>query len=132
MPVSSLLPDSPIIQTLNYQTYKVAQGASLSNSIYPEYNSFVGLRLDLDALPIGMITVMNDTPMREDQINNVQKLLHAVQLRATNEIAKIRKRDNLIMIKNAALQDAESKIKFLADMSHEIRQVIKKKCGTPI
>ncbi|KAI9360953.1 hypothetical protein BD770DRAFT_31145 [Pilaira anomala] len=68
-----------------------------------------------------MITVMNDTPMREDQINNIQKLLNAVQLRTRNEIAKIRKRDNLIMIKNAALQDAESKIKFLADMSHEIR-----------
>lgn len=121
MPVTSFLCDSPFLQTLGYSNYHVAQDASFCDSVYPKYNSFVGLRLDQELLPIGLITVMNDTPMNQDQINNIQNLLLAVQLRTKNEIEKIRHRDNLIMIKNAALQDAESKIKFLADMSHEIR-----------
>lgn len=64
---------------------------------------------------------MNDKPMKQEQIQNIQDLLFAIQQRTTNEIENIRQRDNLVMIKNAALQDAESKIKFLADMSHEIR-----------
>lgn len=64
---------------------------------------------------------MHDKPMSVQQTQLVQSVLAAVQLRTRNEIEKIRQRDNLIMVKNAALQDAESKIKFLADMSHEIR-----------
>lgn len=123
IPVSSLLPDSPFIQTLNYSSYHVTQASPLYNSVYPPFASFVGIRLDLENLPIGLITVMNDKPMTDLQIKDVHNLLFAVELRTRNEIEKIRHRDNLIMIKNAALEDAEGKIKFLADMSHEIRQV---------
>jgi signal transduction histidine kinase len=94
---------------------------STSNSVYPEYSSFVGVRLDQGNLPIGLITIMNDKPLAEQQLDAIEKILQAVQLRTKNEIEKIRQRDNLIMMKNAALQDAEGKIKFLADMSHEIR-----------
>ncbi|KAG2198293.1 hypothetical protein INT47_003006 [Mucor saturninus] len=119
--LNSFSPDSPFLQTLGYSNYHVAQDASFADSAYPKYASFVGLRLDQGSLPIGLITVMNDKPMKQDQIETIQNLLFAVQQRATNEIEKIRQRDNLVMIKNAALQDAESKIKFLADMSHEIR-----------
>ncbi|KAI9244519.1 hypothetical protein EDC94DRAFT_530843 [Helicostylum pulchrum] len=36
------------------------------------------------------------------------------------------------MIKNAALEDAEGKIKFLADMSHEIRQTNSERKRTPM
>lgn len=119
--VNSFSPDSPFLQTLGYSNYHVAQDATFADSAYPKYASFVGLRLDQGSLPIGLITVMNDEPMKQDQIETIQNLLFAVQKRTANEIEKIRQRDNLVMIKNAALQDAESKIKFLADMSHEIR-----------
>ncbi|KAG2237005.1 hypothetical protein INT48_001772 [Thamnidium elegans] len=107
IPVSSLLPDSPFIQTLNYSNYHVTQASPLYNSVYPPYTSFVGIRLDLEKLPIGLITVMNDKPMTEQQIKDIQNLLLAVEIRTRNEIEKIRHRDNLIMIKNAALEDAE-------------------------
>lgn len=116
-----MLEDSPHLQTLKHSTCDVTQNASLDNSVYPEYNSFVGIRFDINKLPIGLITVMHDKPMTTQQTQLLQKVLSAVRLRTKNEIEKIRQRDNLIMAKNAALQDAESKIKFLADMSHEIR-----------
>ncbi|GAA5806111.1 hypothetical protein HPULCUR_011639 [Helicostylum pulchrum] len=122
IPVSSLLPDSPFIQTLNYSNYHVTQTSPLYNSVYPPYTSFVGIRLDLENLPIGLITVMDNKPMTDQQTKDIHNLLFAVEMRTRNEIEKIRHRDNLIMIKNAALEDAEGKIKFLADMSHEIRQ----------
>ncbi|CAO3608988.1 unnamed protein product [Mucor hiemalis] len=121
VPIAALLQDSPHLQTLKHSTYDVTQNASSDNSVYPEYNSFVGIRFDINKLPIGLITVMHDKPMTTQQTQLLQKVLSAVQLRTKNEIEKIRQRDNLIMVKNAALQDAESKIKFLADMSHEIR-----------
>ncbi len=125
IPFSSLLNDSPQLQTLKNSNYHVTQNTPLDNSaVYQKYKSFVGTRLDIDNnnnLPIGLITVMNDKPLNEKDILLLQRLLCSVQLRVKNEIEKIRQRDNLTMIKNAALQDAESKIKFLADMSHEIR-----------
>lgn len=121
VPIAALLPESPHLQTLRNSTYHVAQNASSDNAVYPVYNSFVGVRFDINKLPIGLITVMHDKPMSAQQTQLVQRVLAAVQLRTRNEIEKIRQRDNLIMVKNAALQDAESKIKFLADMSHEIR-----------
>lgn len=67
---------------------------------------------------------MHDKPLSEQQSWLIEKILTTVRPRTKNEIEKIRQRDNLIMMKNAALQDAESKIKFLADMSHEIRFVV--------
>lgn len=64
---------------------------------------------------------MDNKPLQSEQIHLIESILKAVQLRTKNEIARIRQKDNLIMMKNAALSDAESKIKFLAEMSHEIR-----------
>lgn len=108
---------------MKYANYQVSQNTFLdNNSVYPDFKSFVGIRLDVNnSLPIGLITAMNDKPLTTQQIQLLQNILSAVQLRTKNEIQKIRQRDNLTMVKNAALQDAESKIKFLADMSHEIR-----------
>lgn len=81
----------------------------------------MGVRLDEKQLPIGLITVMHDKPMDNATIDLVQSILNAVKQRTKNEIERTRQRDHLIMVKNAALEDAQSKIKFLADMSHEIR-----------
>lgn len=103
-------------------THYVTQDASLSGTVYPSYSSFVGLRLDLDSRePIGLISIMHDKPLEKQQLDHIACILKAVQRRVTNEISRLRQRDNLIVIKNAALQDAEYKLRFLADMSHEIR-----------
>ncbi|CEG76390.1 Putative Atypical/HISK protein kinase [Rhizopus microsporus] len=64
---------------------------------------------------------MHDKPLEKQQLDHIACILKAVQRRVTNEISRLRQRDNLIVIKNAALQDAEYKLRFLADMSHEIR-----------
>lgn len=64
---------------------------------------------------------MDEKQITPQQIDTIQHILSTVQTRTKNEIERIRQKDNLIMMKNAALRDAESKIKFLAEMSHEIR-----------
>lgn len=133
----SLLEESPQLKTLKHATYYVTQDASLSssNTIYPEYSSFVGLRLDSQqtkgvdsnnkkgTTPIGIITVMDNKPMNKERVIFIQGILASVELRAKNEIERIRQGEHLIIAKNAALKDAENKIKFLADMSHEIRYI---------
>ncbi|CEG64013.1 Putative Atypical/HISK protein kinase [Rhizopus microsporus] len=120
--LSSFPDNSPHIKTLEDVTHYVTQDASLSGTVYPSYSSFVGLRLDLDSRePIGLISIMHDKPLEKQQLDHIACILKAVQRRVTNEISRLRQRDNLIVIKNAALQDAEYKLRFLADMSHEIR-----------
>lgn len=121
VPISLLSPHAPHIQTLRHSNYHVAQDASSYNSIFPNFDSFVGVRLDEKQLPIGLITVMHNKPMDRATIDLVQSILNAVKQRTKNEIERTRQRYHLIMVKNAALEDAQSKIKFLADMSHEIR-----------
>ncbi|KAI8326790.1 hypothetical protein EDC96DRAFT_534036 [Choanephora cucurbitarum] len=64
---------------------------------------------------------MDDRPMDQERIDAIVYILNAVQLRVRNETERSKQRDQLIQVKNAALQDAQNKIKFLADMSHEIR-----------
>lgn len=65
---------------------------------------------------------MHNTPLDKGQVESITTILKSVEKRVTNEVQRLRQRDNLVMIKNSALQDAENKIRFLADMSHEIRQ----------
>ncbi|KAI8984268.1 hypothetical protein BDF20DRAFT_833789 [Mycotypha africana] len=120
-PITSFDHDAPHIQTIRWKEYHDEQNGPFCGSVYPVFHSFVGLRLDQDDVPIGMIAVMDDRPMDASQIKLIKTILSAVELRTVNEIGRLRYRDNLIVAKNAALQDAESKIKFLADMSHEIR-----------
>lgn len=94
------------------------QQIPIQDSVYPDFRSFTSIRLDYNDTPIGLITIMDIEPK---QLDLAHSILEAVQSRTRNEIARLRQKDNLIMMKNAALRDAESKIKFLAEMSHEIR-----------
>ncbi|KAI8997243.1 hypothetical protein BDB01DRAFT_26550 [Pilobolus umbonatus] len=126
----SLIQGSPQVKNLEHGTYCVTQNSSLTdiNRVYHEYSTYVGLRLDQVSeksanglMPIGLLYIMNDTPLEKDKIDFILTILSKVKLRTTREIERLRQRDNLMIVKNAALQDAENKIKFLADMSHEIR-----------
>ncbi|KAG1470440.1 hypothetical protein G6F56_002685 [Rhizopus delemar] len=111
--LSSFSDNSPHIKTLNDATHYVTQGAS--GTVYPQFSSFVGLRLDTTE-PIGLISIMHNTPLDKGQVESITTILKSVEKRVTNEVQRLRQRDNLVMIKNSALQDAENKIRFLADM----------------
>lgn len=67
------------------------------------------------------MSIMDDKPLNPAQLNRIQQVLLAVKTRVRNEIERTRQREQLVMVKNAAIKDAQGKIKFLADMSHEIR-----------
>ncbi|ORX45701.1 hypothetical protein DM01DRAFT_1339928 [Hesseltinella vesiculosa] len=84
--------------------------------------SVVSIRLSLSTgQPLGLLTVYADQIRDVSWLRRAQHLLLAVQERAALELDNVRDKERLTMAKNAALQDAENKIKFLADMSHEIR-----------
>lgn len=120
-PVSLFSPTSPLLQTIQKSEYHVVQNDKSFDCIYPPFKSYVGIRLDENDTSIGLISIMDDKPITSQQIDLIQHILSVVKTRTKNEIQGIRQKDNLIMMKNAALRDAESKIKFLAEMSHEIR-----------
>lgn len=70
---------------------------------------------------IGVMGILHDQPISSQEAHQIIKLLDAVKLRTGRELERIREEDRLLYTREAAKQDAENKIKFLADMSHEIR-----------
>ncbi|KAK4516106.1 uncharacterized protein ATC70_011068 [Mucor velutinosus] len=118
VPISFLQPNSPHIQTIHQENYAVI---AQFNSVYPPFQTFIGTRLDQDQTPIGLMSIMDDKPLNPAQLRRMQQILLAVKTRVRNEIERTRQREQLVMVKNAAIKDAQGKIKFLADMSHEIR-----------
>lgn len=118
VPISFLQPNSPHTQTMHQENYSVI---NQFNSVYPPFQTFIGTRLDQDQTPIGLMSIMDDKPLDSAQLDRLQHILSAVKTRVRNEIERTRQREQLIMVKNAAIKDAQGKIKFLADMSHEIR-----------
>lgn len=70
---------------------------------------------------IGVMGILHDQPISSQEAHQITKLLDAVKLRTGRELERIREEDRLLYTREAAKQDAENKIKFLADMSHEIR-----------
>lgn len=70
---------------------------------------------------IGVMGILHDKPISSQDAHHILKLLEAVKLRAGRELERIREEERLMSTREAAKQDAENKIKFLADMSHEIR-----------
>ncbi|KAL9556777.1 hypothetical protein PS6_002171 [Mucor atramentarius] len=118
VPISFLQSNSPHIQTIHQENYTVIDHY---NAVYPPFQAFIGARLDQDQTPIGLISIMDDKPLTPAQLDCIQQILLAVKTRVRNEIERTRQREQLVMVKNAAIKDAQGKIKFLADMSHEIR-----------
>lgn len=70
---------------------------------------------------IGVMGILHDQPISSQEAHQIARLLDAVKLRTGRELERIREEDRLLYTREAAKQDAENKIKFLADMSHEIR-----------
>ncbi|KAF7724036.1 hypothetical protein EC973_001443 [Apophysomyces ossiformis] len=116
-----LLRDTPHIQTLLQSPCSI-QKASPGSDIYPCSGSFVGIRLDTPTGDsIGLICIMTDKPVDSAKLLFITDLLESVKLRTMRELQRVREEERLMKAKNDAIQDAENKIKFLADMSHEIR-----------
>lgn len=106
------------MQTIQQENYTMIDNF---NSVYPTFQTYVGTRLDENQIPIGLISIMDEKLLNPTQLDSIQQILLAVKTRTKNEIERTRQREQLVMVKNAAIKDAQGKIKFLADMSHEIR-----------
>ncbi|KAG0083420.1 hypothetical protein BGZ93_001818 [Podila epicladia] len=84
--------------------------------------SYVGLRLETDQGEIvGVIGIIHDRPLTGDDASVVKMVLDRVGLRVANELDWMRVEANLIYARDVAESTAKNKTKFLADMSHEIR-----------
>ncbi|KAI8381111.1 uncharacterized protein BYT42DRAFT_530794 [Radiomyces spectabilis] len=122
----SLLQDGPHIKTLIDGSCCITEHAMQSCSVYGTYHGFAGVRLEIpsedgSSETLGVLCVMNDHPMSEEDLRTTFNLFDALKERCARELERIREAERLIQAKNAATLDAENKIKFLADMSHEIR-----------
>ncbi|KAF9371802.1 hypothetical protein CPB97_001714 [Podila verticillata] len=84
--------------------------------------SYVGLRLETDQGEIvGVIGIIHDRALSGDDASVVKMVLERVGLRVANELDWMRIEANLIYARDVAESTAKNKTKFLADMSHEIR-----------
>jgi signal transduction histidine kinase len=113
----------------------ILQDLAISYPAYPGFQSMVAVGLQItpsEDFPIstpltppkeciGVMGILHDKPISSQDAHHTLKLLEAVQLRAGRELKRMREEERLISTREAAKQDAENKIKFLADMSHEIR-----------
>lgn len=92
------------------------------DSFLPPHKAFVGIRLQgPNSLPLGLLVVCDDEFKDDLWYQDTYQLISSVSTRVMQELAGIRDSERLVKAKNDATQDAENKIKFLADMSHEIR-----------
>jgi signal transduction histidine kinase len=86
--------------------------------------SYVGVRLESTQGEImGIIGIIHDKQLTLEDGSIVRTVLNQVGSRVANELDRLRIESNLIYARDAAESTAKNKTKFLADMSHEIRQV---------
>ncbi|KAF9348939.1 hypothetical protein BGX26_012702 [Mortierella sp. AD094] len=86
--------------------------------------SYVGMRLETaQGEIVGVIGIIHDKPLTEEDGLIVKAVLGQVGARVANELDRLRVEANLIYARDVAESTAKNKTKFLADMSHEIRQV---------
>lgn len=97
-------------------------------SIYPAFQHFVSTRLEsLDNksnIIKGIICVFDSKRMEKSKLDLTTTLLNHVHNRCVNELDQLQQKEHLINARDLASLDAENKLKFLADMSHEIRYVL--------
>jgi signal transduction histidine kinase len=87
--------------------------------------SYVGMRLDSAQGEImGVIGIIHDKHLTQEDGSIVKMVLSQVGARVANELDRLRIEANLIYARDVAESTAKNKTKFLADMSHEIRQVL--------
>ncbi|KAF9188215.1 hypothetical protein BGZ51_000742 [Haplosporangium sp. Z 767] len=84
--------------------------------------SYVGMRLETaQGEIVGVIGVIHDRPLTNKDGAIVKVVLDQVGIRVANELDRLRIEANLIYARDVAESTAKNKTKFLADMSHEIR-----------
>ncbi|KAG0198877.1 hypothetical protein BGX28_007729 [Mortierella sp. GBA30] len=84
--------------------------------------SYVGMRLETaQGEIVGVIGIIHDRPLTEEDGSIVKVVLDQVGIRVANELDRLRVEANLIYARDVAESTAKNKTKFLADMSHEIR-----------
>ncbi|KAG0260276.1 hypothetical protein DFQ27_003633 [Actinomortierella ambigua] len=84
--------------------------------------SHVGVRLESEHGDImGVLGIIHDSEMTDEDVNMVRSVLERVGVRVANELDRFRIEANLVYQREVAESTAKNKTKFLADMSHEIR-----------
>ncbi|KAG0264417.1 hypothetical protein BG011_006893 [Mortierella polycephala] len=84
--------------------------------------SYVGMRLETaQGEIVGVIGVIHDRPLTDEDGAIVKVVLDQVGIRVANELDRLRVEANLVYARDVAESTAKNKTKFLADMSHEIR-----------
>lgn len=115
--------ESKLTYVSNKQTENEKE--EIERGIYPEYQEFVGLRLESfqkgNRLIQGILCVTDNTIIDTPRENMIKVVLEAVHTRCINELMELQRQEQLIIARDIAILDAENKLKFLADMSHEIR-----------
>ncbi|KAG0232473.1 hypothetical protein BGW41_001867 [Actinomortierella wolfii] len=88
----------------------------------PTIKSHVGVRLESEHGDImGVLGIIHDHEMTEDDVAVVRSVLERDGVRVANELDRFRIEANLVYQREIAESTAKNKTKFLADMSHEIR-----------
>ncbi|KAK3816745.1 MAG: hypothetical protein JOS17DRAFT_689366 [Linnemannia elongata] len=70
---------------------------------------------------VGVIGIIHDRALTEEDSLIVKLVLEQVGIRVANELDRLKIESNLIYARDVAESTAKNKTKFLADMSHEIR-----------
>ncbi|KAG0209331.1 hypothetical protein BGX33_005673 [Mortierella sp. NVP41] len=84
--------------------------------------SYVGMRLEtVQGEIVGVIGIIHDRALTEEDSVIVRLVLDQVGIRVANELDRLKIESNLIYARDVAESTAKNKTKFLADMSHEIR-----------
>lgn len=109
---------SPYVKTLlNEKMVTRINDRMDDDIIYPGFEQFVGIRLENEkSEQKSLLCVMSDNDTTE-----VENILYTIEKRCVNEMNQLRKEEQLMIARDIAVLDAENKLKFLADMSHEIR-----------
>lgn len=126
IPISSLATNSPYLKALLNNKDSIIsctnnhtdiEEEEIERGIYPKYEQFLGLKL-MEEKGILCVTMTTTTTTNTNSILNI---LNTVQLRCINELNQLQRHEKVTIARNIAVIDAENKLKFLADMSHEIR-----------
>lgn len=109
---------SPYVKTLlNEKMVTRINDRMDDDIIYPGFEQFIGIRLENEkSEQKSLLCVMSDNDTTE-----LENILYTIEKRCVNEMNQLRKEEQLMVARDIAVLDAENKLKFLADMSHEIR-----------
>ncbi|KAG1318389.1 hypothetical protein G6F62_012382 [Rhizopus arrhizus] len=117
IPLCSLDMSSPYVKTLlNEKMVTRINDRMDDDIIYPGFEQFIGIRLENEkSEQKSLLCVMSDNDTTE-----LENILYTIEKRCVNEMNQLRKEEQLMVARDIAVLDAENKLKFLADMSHEI------------